>query len=655
MKKILSLLMTAALLVTMSVTSFAAPSYGSEWDGYYQTAPTTFTDVTSSHWAYNSIMQVYQKNWFGGYPDGSFRPNASITREEAIKVFVMFLGLDYQSVDLSDLTYSDVKASDWSAPYIEAGKDLFPVHTTIQGKIPFNPKMPVTREDTIYALVKALGCDVDVKYPDQSVLNMFSDANSISGNIKGIFSIALMRDHQLVSGFPDGTIRAQAALTRAEFATLLLRGTEHGFHDKYTAKIQSVAVTPTTSVEMTVGETINLSARATYTDGTNQAYNSLSPYDANGNGVVSLKNTTITALKEGTAVIKYNDSYLKNETLTIVVKKPTDAPTLKITDYDDVTDAATAVVKGNVTDKNGSVELTYNGRDAMVESNGSFTVKVSLNVGTNDIKFVAKNIYGVETTKSITIIREAAKEEEKTPSNNNNDNNDDNNKGNSTSTPSVDYEDEPLEYLSFDKSTGTITDCGKSASVLDIPKVYNGINIYHVGDSAFEDCTYLEEIYLPSSIKSIGEYAFSNCINLYEIVIPANVKTVGASAFEKCKSLTDVIFEGEVKVISSGMFVNCSRLKNVSLPETLKVIEDNAFTKCTSIQSIEIPEGTTTIEDFAFADCGALAEIIIPASVSDFGDEVFKGCNSLKVYAPLNSAAIDYAEANGIAWEIIED
>ncbi|MBR3933713.1 MAG: S-layer homology domain-containing protein [Clostridia bacterium] len=409
MKKIISIILTAILTLAIAVPSFASTSYGSEWDGYYQVAPTKFSDVTSSHWAYNAVMQVYQKNWFKGYPDGSFRPNASITRAEALKVFVMFLGLDYQSVDVSDLTYSDISADDWYAAYVEAGKDLFPVHTTIQGKTPFNPNMPVTREDTIYALVKALGCDVDVKYPDQSVLNMFKDANSISGNIKAIFSIALM--HELVSGFPDGTIRAQAALTRAEFATLLLRGTEHGFHDKYVAKISKVSVVPSTNTEMTIGETVTLSARATYTDGTNRAYEELSPYDANGNGVIELKGTKITAVKEGTAVIKYNDSYLKNETLTIVVKKPTDAPTLKITDYDEVTEESSMKIKGVVTDKNGSVDLTCNGKDVVVEKDGSFVTNVSLSVGDNNINFVATNKYGIETTKTIVIEREEAEPE----------------------------------------------------------------------------------------------------------------------------------------------------------------------------------------------------------------------------------------------------
>ncbi len=404
MKRVLTILMSILMAFT-SVSVFAL-GYGDEWAGYQNANASKYSDVSESHWAYNAIEQASSKNWFGGYPDGTFRPNGSITREEAIKVFVMFLGLDYQSVDLSDLTYSDVKASDWSAPYIEAGKDLFPVHTTIQGKIPFNPKMPVTREDTIYALVKALGCDAEVKYPDQSVLNMFSDSNSISGNIKGIFSIALMREHQLVSGFPDGTIRAQAPLTRAEFATLLLRGLGHGFHDNYQAQIQSVEVMPQSPIELEVGANATLSARATYSDGSNKPYNSLSPYDAENNGVIALNGTTITGLKEGTTTIKFNDSYLKNKSVTVVVKNPTGTLKLKVTDYPETTELNKVAVSGMVEDKNlATVDLTCNGKDIKIEENGSFTVNMSLNVGANELKFVAKNQYGETAEKTITVVR----------------------------------------------------------------------------------------------------------------------------------------------------------------------------------------------------------------------------------------------------------
>ncbi len=646
MKKIVSLLISAALLVSMTVTSFAAPSYGSEWDGYYHNATTKYSDVKSSHWAYDAIMRATEKNWFGGYPDGRFMPDGSITRAEALKVFVVFLGLELE--DVTESTFYDVNPNQWYAPYIEAGKDLFPTHTTVQGKTPFQPDMPVTREDTIYALVKALGYNVGVKYVDESILNMFSDKNSISGNIKPYFAIAL--NNQLVSGFPDGTIRAQDSLTRAEFATLLYRGSFAGFNDAYEPVIDSVTVTPTTSTEMTIGETVTLSARAIYTDKTNKPYSGLSPYDANGNGVIALNGTTITAVKEGTAVIKYNDSYLKNESLTITVKKPTDAPTLKITDYDDVTKDATMDIKGVVTDKNGSVDLTCNGKDVSVSKDGSFTTTVSLVLGTNNIQFIAKNIYDIETTKSISIEREKSEatsttvpstspvdeDEEKTP----------------TSSTTVSGED-GTPYLTFDKGTGTITKCGTSAADIEIPEKIEGVNVYNIGEGAFADCTYLESIEFPSTLKSIKADAFSGCIRLYEVDIPEGVTSIGANAFDGCVSLTEASIPEGVKKIADELFAGCKRLTKVSLPEGITLIGANAFDGCKSLTEIDLPESTTKIANGAFTDCGSLKKIVIPDNVTSISDDAFDGCNAITIYASVNSYAIEYAKANSIAWEII--
>ena len=648
MKKLLSVLLAVVMLASVSMSAFAL-GYGEEWEDYYHSAPTTFSDVPSSHWAYNAIMRVYEKNWFNGYPNGTFRPDGSITRAEALKVFVVFLGLDYLSVDTSKMTYSDVSADDWYAAYVEAGKDLFPVHTTIQGKTPFNPNMPVTREDTIYALVKALGCDVGSKYVDQSVLNMFTDASSISGSIKDEFAVAL--GHSLVSGFPDGTIRAQAALTRAEFATLLLRGTEHGFHDKYTAKIQNVNVTPANALSMTIGESVSLSARATYTDGTNQAYTSLQPYVESGSDVISLSGTTITALKAGKAVVKYNDSYLQGTTLNITVSAPTDAPTLKITGYDEETEEATMTVTGMATDKNGTVELTYNGRDAIVNADGSFSVKVSLKVGTNEITFVATNAYGVEATKTIVIERTesaTAPVEPTTPTTPNSGNN----TGNTSNTGSTSNDGTP--YFTFDKSTGTITACGSSADDIVIPTQIDGVNVYHIGEGAFKNCKYLETVQFPSTLKTIGAEAFYGCIRLLDADIPEGVTKIEDSAFENCKSLAYVTIPEGVKVISSGTFYGCERLTDVSLPYGITKIEETAFAQCKSLAEITLPETVTTVEDGAFMNCGALKVAILPDSVSSIAEDAFSGCNALVINASVNSYALEYAKTNGIAWAIYE-
>lgn len=202
--------------------------YGKEWENYVKETTVSYTDVPDSHWAKDAIVTCTEKSWFGGYPDKSFRPNGTITRAEALKVFVVFLGLELKEV--SESSFFDVDETKWYAPYIEAGKDLFPVHTNIQGKKPFMPDIPVTREDTIYALVRALGYDIGQSFVDESVLNMFKDKDSISQSMSKYFTIAL--NNGLVGGYPDSTIRAQASLSRAEFATLLLRGALKGKVDR---------------------------------------------------------------------------------------------------------------------------------------------------------------------------------------------------------------------------------------------------------------------------------------------------------------------------------------------------------------------------------------------------------------------------------------
>lgn len=199
----------------------AALDYGEEWESYTSGASVSYKDVPSYHWAHDAISRVSAKNWFNGYPDNKFHPDDQITRSEAMKVLVQFIGL--QLSEVSESSYSDVDPEEWYAPYIEAGKDLFPANTAFNGETPFQPDMPIIREDVVYALVKALGFEDKTQFVDQSVLNMFKDKNSISSDIKPYMAVAV--SNELVAGFDDDTIRAQDPLTRAEFATLLYRGT----------------------------------------------------------------------------------------------------------------------------------------------------------------------------------------------------------------------------------------------------------------------------------------------------------------------------------------------------------------------------------------------------------------------------------------------
>lgn len=128
-----------------------------------------------------------------------------------------------------------------------------------------------------------------------------------------------------------------------------------------------------------------------------------------------------------------------------------------------------------------------------------------------------------------------------------------------------------------------------------------------------------------SSVTSIGSGAFSGNTSLRSVSLPVGVKKIGQEAFADCTALT------------------C-----VSLPSTLESVGAGAFYGCSSLGSVNIPSGVTSLGDDAFYGCSSLKTVTIPDSVTSIGDGVFDGCDGVTVKCSKNSAAYEYAVANGI-------
>lgn len=70
-----------------------------------------FRDVSTSHWAVGSINAVKEAGIISGYPDGSFKPNQEMTREEiAALITKTFVLQDKQAHS----TFTDVKEGYWA-------------------------------------------------------------------------------------------------------------------------------------------------------------------------------------------------------------------------------------------------------------------------------------------------------------------------------------------------------------------------------------------------------------------------------------------------------------------------------------------------------------------------------------------------------------
>lgn len=169
---------------------------------------------------------------------------------------------------------------------------------------------------------------------------------------------------------------------------------------------------------------------------------------------------------------------------------------------------------------------------------------------------------------------------------------------------------------------------------------------------AFNKCSNLASISIPTTVSSIGSYAFSGCSRLSSVVIPNGVKSIDYYTFRDCNGLTSISIPNSVTSIGSGAFYNCKSLKSISIPNTVKSIggdafyqsgltsitipnsvesiESRAFYNCSSLREVNLNEGLKTIGHQAFDFCYALNSVTIPKTVEKFGGIAFAGCTALR-------------------------
>ena len=190
----------------------------------------------------------------------------------------------------------------------------------------------------------------------------------------------------------------------------------------------------------------------------------------------------------------------------------------------------------------------------------------------------------------------------------------------------------------------TITSYSGEESIITIPDNINGKKVTAIGASAFENCSILKSITIPSSITSIGEWAFSGCDSLNEINVAennANYKSLDGNLYNKemtelinyaCgKSDTSFIIPDGITSIGSDAFSGCSSLTSITIPDSVTSIGDWAFNGCSSLESVTFGEDSLleSVGFSAFFECSLLTSITIPDSVTDIGYGAFYGCSSL--------------------------
>ncbi len=157
--------------------------------------PKIFADVGGSSSFYDAIKYVKQQSVFGGYEDGTFKPEQVISRVEVLKVALKTANRQLLNTTGS-LTYSDIDPKAWYVPYIATAQQNGIANGYIGGY--FRPHQNVTRSEFLKILLMSAPVSIepvvtiapynDVKVDDwYAVFAQFAKQKNLLPGVSGDF------------------------------------------------------------------------------------------------------------------------------------------------------------------------------------------------------------------------------------------------------------------------------------------------------------------------------------------------------------------------------------------------------------------------------------------------------------------------------------
>jgi len=177
---------------------------------------TSFSDL-QNHWTRRFIEALAERRILNGYPNGTFRPDSSLTRAE----FAAIITKAFTQVEKQRqyIPFVDVPSNHWAAAAIQTAYEKgfisgFPDKS-------FRPNNRITRVEVLVSLVSGLEIATKIK-PDllPALPQLYQDAEQIPGY--GRNQIAIATSARLVPNFPNiKLLNPNLAATRSDVAVMI--------------------------------------------------------------------------------------------------------------------------------------------------------------------------------------------------------------------------------------------------------------------------------------------------------------------------------------------------------------------------------------------------------------------------------------------------
>lgn len=157
---------------------------------------------------------------------------------------------------------------------------------------------------------------------------------------------------------------------------------------------------------------------------------------------------------------------------------------------------------------------------------------------------------------------------------------------------------------------------------------------------AFQGC-HIEHIDLPKSLVTIAS-SFCGCPLKGELVIPEGVTHIRDYAFEGCTQLESIVLPSTLRKVGNA---------DPYYPDAIGVY---AFSGCSALTSINLPEGVTTLREGTFMGTG-FETFVVPATVQTICDHALADMKQLKEVRAESAvpAKAQYGAFDGVDFETV--
>ena len=138
-------------------------------------AKSSFMDVDANLW-YNQYVSYLEKyDIIEGYNDGSFKPDAPITRAEFVTMCARFYSLFDKTTESKNNKFTDVSSSHWAYKFINSATAMSWINGYSDGS--FKPDNNITRAEVVAIVNRVTEREADTEYVNKNLttLNRFSD------------------------------------------------------------------------------------------------------------------------------------------------------------------------------------------------------------------------------------------------------------------------------------------------------------------------------------------------------------------------------------------------------------------------------------------------------------------------------------------------